>query len=122
LSGFTTADNTALAAQGIANGEDLSAITFVDITDILGEASVVKRRRLSLIGSYLARGQVIDEDTTMPNIITYLNTPVVPVINPTAAPPAAPRPPDPARGALRLHINSTEKYSGVFRLISKIGI
>jgi hypothetical protein len=101
-----------LVAQGIVNGEDLFTITFADITDILPDTSVVKHRKLSHIGSDFARGQVINEATTMPTIITYLNTPVVHVINPAAPPLAAPKSPDPTIGALRLYINSTEKYSG----------
>jgi hypothetical protein len=112
LAGLNAADTAALAAQGIVTGEDLSAITFADISSTMENASVVQRRKLSHIGSYLARGQVISEATTMPTIINYLNTPVVPVMNPAPPQLAPPRPPDPSRGALRLHINSIEKYSG----------
>jgi hypothetical protein len=41
-----------LAMLGVNNGADLSFITFEDLTDILGATSIVKHRKLSLIGSY----------------------------------------------------------------------
>jgi hypothetical protein len=65
-----------LAMLGVNNGADLSFITFEDLTDILGATSIVKRRKLSLIGSYVMWGQVIDVTTMMPMITSYLNTPV----------------------------------------------
>jgi hypothetical protein len=114
LSGLTPDEIVTMASEGINNGEDLSAVTFADISAILENASVVKRRKLSHIGNYLAQGQLITDATTMPLIINHLNTPVAPMANnalPAALPPIPP-PPDPTRGALRLYVNSIEKYSG----------
>jgi hypothetical protein len=112
LSGLTTEEVNALAAAGIRNGEDLSMIEFGDISTIMTAASIVKRRKLSHVGRYLARGQEIDDATTMPTITSYLNTPVAPVVNNPVPPVYVPPPPDPSRGALRLYINSIEKFTG----------
>jgi hypothetical protein len=108
------AETAALAVNGVTTREDLLMITFDDITDALPDGtSIVKRQMLSLIGWYLARGQLINVATTMPEINSYLNTPPIPVYNQGAPPPPPPPPPpDPTRGALRLHVNSIEKYSG----------
>ena len=58
-------------------------------------------------------GQMIDEATTMPSIISYLNAPVAPVMNNPLPPPYVPPPPDPrTRGALRLSVNSINKFLG----------
>jgi hypothetical protein len=113
LSGLTPDEIVTLASEGVNNGEDLSAVTFADISAILETASVVKRRKLSHIGNYLAQGHLINDATTMPLIINHLSTPVAPIAN-NAAQAALPPipPPDPTRGALRLYVNSIEKYSG----------
>jgi hypothetical protein len=113
LSSLGAAEIAALAANEVATREDLSMITFEDITALPDGTIIVKRRILSLIGRYLVRGQLIDVATTMPEINSYLNTPPIPVYN-QGAPPLLPPPPppDPTRGALRLHINSIKKYSG----------
>ena len=95
LSELTTAKTAALVTAGINNGEDLSAITFDDITLTLGTATIMKRRKLLHIGTpstYLARGQVVNEATTIPMIINHINTPVAPVVN-NPAPQANPPPP-----------------------------
>jgi hypothetical protein len=81
------------------------------MTSTLPSASVVKHRRLAAVAGYLARGQAIDAGTMMPIIMSYLNTPVAPVMN-QIEPALPPRPPDPSRGALRLYVNSLEEYSG----------
>ena len=108
LTSITQPEITLLADAGITNGEDLSVITFHDLTPILPNASIVKRRRLSAIAEYLARQQEIDAATTMSFITNYVRAPVAPVIHPSFPP----RPPDPSRGALRLPVNALEKYSG----------
>ncbi len=109
LSGLTADENTAVTDAGINNAEDLSAVTYEDISVVPDQASIVKRRKLSHVESYLARGQTIDAAATMPMIVTYLNTPIP--IN-QAPQQQTTYPPDPARGALRLYVNSIEKYSG----------
>ena len=111
LSGLEAAEIAALATLGVNNGADLSFITFEDLTDILGATSIVKLRKLSLIGSYVMWGQVIDVTTMMPMITSYLNTPVQQNNNPVPPVPNV-LPPDPTRGALRMHVNSIEKYTG----------
>jgi hypothetical protein len=58
LSGLAPEELAALAEAGIVSGDDLSFITFTDIGEILGEASVVKRRKLSMIANYLARDKL----------------------------------------------------------------
>jgi hypothetical protein len=123
LSGMTTDEATSLVAQGIVCGDDLTIVTFADITEILTDASVVKHQKLSLIGSYLALGRTIDEATTVPTIVEHLNTPVTQANNPNPpdAPPPYPRlplpppprlPEDPDRGALKLYSNLIEKFLG----------
>ena len=112
LTGLTVAEGGLLATAGIRCGEDLSMVSFDDISDLLTEASIVKRRKLSHISAYLSRGQIIDDATTMPSIMSYLNTPVAPVVNNPLPPPYVPPPPDPTRGALRLSVNSIDKFSG----------
>ena len=112
LSGITVAEGAALTAAGIRHGEDLSMVAFEDISEIMTGASIVKRRKLTHIGSYLARGKVIDDATTMPLIISYLNTLVALVVDNPLPPVYVPPPADPTRGALRLHVNSIDKFSG----------
>ena len=122
LSGLTPEESAALALQGIVSGDDLSIITHEDLKEILPEATVVKRRKLCAIGDFLAQGQAILDGTSMPDIVRYLNTPAAAIV---AAQPAPPRqdipippglpprpPPDPDRGALKLYVNSIEKFSG----------
>ena len=67
LSGLTTAEGAALTAASIRHGEDLWMIQFGDISTIMtGASKVVKRRKLSRIGSYMSRGQVINDATILP--------------------------------------------------------
>jgi hypothetical protein len=120
LSGLTPEELAALAEAGIVSGDDLSFITFIDIGEILGEASVVKRRKLSMIANYLARGQTLSDATMMPTIVDYLNTLIAashPHPVPAPLPPQVPQPvpplsQDPNRGAPKLYPNSIEKFSG----------
>jgi hypothetical protein len=112
LLGLDAAETTALANNGVISWEDLSMVTFDDITDIIPVGmSIMKRRRLFLISQYLALGQTVNVASTMPDINSYLNTPAVPVFN-QAAPllPLPPLPPDPMREAMRLYVNSIEKF------------
>lgn len=97
LPALTTDEVNSLAGQdGIRSGDALTIVTFPDITEILTEASVVvKCQKLSLIGSYLARGQTIEEATMRPNIVNHLNTPVAPVNTNQPDAPLYPRLPPP---------------------------
>jgi hypothetical protein len=115
LLGLDGPEHDALVASGIVSGEDLSMVTYDNIMDALPDGtSIVKRQRLSIIRQFLARGQAIDAATMMPIIVSYLNTPVAPIFKQTTPMPLLPPPPppDPTRGALKLYVNSIEKYSG----------
>ena len=77
LSGQTVAEIATLATERINSGEDLSAIAFDNVVLILETANIVKRRKLSHVGGYLAWGQAVNEATTMPMIIVHLSTPLL---------------------------------------------
>ena len=79
-------------------------LVFKDISAILTEASIVKRRKLTHIGGYLGRGQVSEDATRMPSIISYLNTPVASVMKNPLPSVHVPPPVDPRRGALFLSV------------------
>jgi hypothetical protein len=64
LAGLSQAEvNSSLASEGCTSGEDLSLCMLSDIEQMLTEAPVVKRPKLSIIGSYIARGQTIEAGT-----------------------------------------------------------
>jgi hypothetical protein len=119
LAGLSQAEVNTLASEGCTSGEDLSLCTLLDIEQImLSETPVVKRRKLYTTGSYMARGQTIEEATTMPTVANHLNTVAVAAVAPNLLPPLPPPPPgpspfqDPNRGAPKLYTNAIENFSG----------
>jgi hypothetical protein len=96
LAGLSQAEVNTLASEGCTSGEDLSlCTTLLDIEQMLSDTPVVKRRKLSMIGSYIARGQTIEEATTMPTVANHLNTVAVAAAAPNLLPPLPPPPPGP---------------------------
>ncbi len=80
-------------------------ITYVDIITILPNSGLLTRRKLSLIGQYIGKGQNVTPAITMPGIVLFLNTPTVQAT--TGPPPIGSpiHPPGPTRGALKLYVN-----------------
>ena len=111
LTRLTVQEVNTLSGGGIVNAEDLAVVNFQDITDLLTEASIVKRRKLSHISKYIASGHIFTSFTTMKEILEYINAPVVTPVLPSIPPPPAAAP-DPSRGAPKIYVNSLEKYSG----------
>jgi hypothetical protein len=118
LAGLSQAEVNTLASEGFPSGEDLSLCTLPHIEQMLSEMPVVKRRKLSMIGSYITRGQTIEEATTMPTVANHLNTVGLAAAAPNLLPPLPPPPPgplpfqDPNRGTLKLYTNAIENSSG----------
>jgi hypothetical protein len=80
---------------------------------MLTEAPVVMRRKLSMIGSYIARGKTIEAVTMMPKVVNHLNTIAVAAAAPNLPPPPGPSPfQDPNRGAPKLYTNVIENFLG----------
>jgi hypothetical protein len=119
LAGLPQAEVNTLASEGCTSGEDLSLCTLLDIEQMLSDTPVVKRRKLSMIGRYITRGQTIEEATTMPTVASHLNTIAVAaaapnlLLSPLPPPPPGPSPfQDPNRGAPKLYTNAIENFSG----------
>jgi hypothetical protein len=74
LAGLSQAEVNTLASEGCTRGEDLSLCTLPDIEQMLSDTPVVKRRKLSMIGSYIVRGQTIEEAATMPTVANHLQS------------------------------------------------
>jgi hypothetical protein len=78
-------------------------------TNVVRSACGEKRRKVSMIGSYIARGQTIEEATMTPTVVNHLNTVAVaaaaaPNLRPLPPPPPGPSPfQDPNRGAPKLY-------------------
>jgi hypothetical protein len=108
LAGLTQAEVTALADQDFVTHADTSMLEMDDLTQVIPGASLGKRRKLTTIGKYLARGQAINAATSSQLMTTYLQAPAA------AAAPAGGGyyPPDPTRGSLRLHVNQLPEFEG----------
>ena len=111
LTGASAPELALLATQGVTSGQDLSMITYVDIITILPNSGLLTRRKLSLIGQYIGKGQNVTPAITMPGIVLFLNTPTVQAT--TGPPPIGSpiHPPDPTRGALKLYVNGLTEFS-----------
>ncbi len=71
MSGLSNADCATLQADGIATQEDLSFVRFEDLDDGI---SIVKRRKLELIGKYLSvEGNALTAASTIEDIRNHLN-------------------------------------------------
>jgi hypothetical protein len=108
LAGLTQAEVTALAGQDFVTHADISMLEMEDLTQVIPGASLGKRRKLTTIGKYLARGQVINAATSLQLMTTFLQAPAA------AAAPAGGGfyPPDPTRGSLKLHVNQLPEFEG----------
>ena len=111
LTGATPAELAELGTQGVTSGQDLSIITYYDITAILPGSGLLTRRKLSLVGEYTGRGQTVAPATTIQGIVLFLKTPLTQAT--TALPPIAPHPypSDPTRGALKLYVYALTELS-----------
>jgi hypothetical protein len=113
LTGLTGPEEVLLAAEGVVNAEELSIVTYEDLAIILPGATTVRKRKLALVGAYVAKGQTLSETTQIIDIQAYLNAPVVLPVEPLPLPPIPPGyPPDPSRGAPKLYIDSLKEYNG----------
>jgi hypothetical protein len=92
------------------------ALTFEDIGQILPNASVLVRRKISNLARYLSGGNEITGATTMQEIMLGLSEMERPVVNVPPVQPVAvaqvPAVPDVARGAPKVYVNPLEAYSG----------
>lgn len=71
ITGLSTADCTTLQGDGIATQEDLSFVRFEDLDNGI---SIVKRRKLELVGRYLAiDGNTLTATSTIDDIRNYLH-------------------------------------------------
>ena len=111
LTGLTGAEETLLAVEGVTNAAELSIVTYEDLTNILLGSTTVKKRKLAMVGAYVARGAELTAETTIMGIQALLNTPTLPLPPATREPPAG-YPPDPSRGAPKLYIDSLKEYNG----------
>jgi hypothetical protein len=100
LTGATTTKLAELGVQGVTSGQDLSIITYDDVTAILPGSGLLTRRKLAHVGKYIGRGQTVTPATTIQDIVLYLKQPMTQ--GTAALPPIVPHiyPPDPTRGAL----------------------
>jgi hypothetical protein len=79
---------------------------------ILPGWGLLTRRKLSLMGEYIGRGQMVTPATTIQGIVLYLKAPMTqgtPAL-PSIAPPTYPL--DPAHRALKLCVNALTEFSG----------
>jgi hypothetical protein len=62
LTGLTDPEEALLGAEGAVNAEELSIVTYGDLTLILPAATTIRKRKLALVGEYVARGQTISQE------------------------------------------------------------
>jgi hypothetical protein len=112
LTRATTIELAELGAQGVTSGQDLSIITYDDITAILPGSGLLTRRKLSHVEEYIGRGQTGTPPTTIQDIVLYLKHPMTQ--GTAALPPIVPHiyPPDPTHGALKFYVNALPEFSG----------
>ena len=82
IAGLVTTDHTELDGAGITTEDDLRYIDFLDLPAAI---PVFKRRKLSIIGAYLASGKTLNTTITMDEVQRSLNQPVVTAGTATAA-------------------------------------
>lgn len=74
LAALTEEEQALLAAAGIISGLDLSYIEHSDIEHIIPNSSIVKKRKLSKMALYIARGWTITSTTTHQEITMRLSS------------------------------------------------
>ena len=123
LSGATAPEITLLADEGIVSGPDLGLVTYEDLTQALPGSSLMTRRKLALIGSYIAKGNTVTATITMSDIARDLATPtvVVPPVPPPMPPVPAGYPPDPDRGAMKLLCELAHGFQRSAHRIRRLG-
>ena len=116
IAGLEQADKDALTAAGIDTEDDLSFVSFPDFDQAI---SVVKRRKLDLICTYLAGGDALNANSTMQTVRTTLANRNNPVQVPAAAAAAAAAQGQGGnvavnadKGAPRVHTDPLPKFSG----------
>ena len=74
LSGILDSDLRKLEAAGVTNVTDLSLLDHNDIVSVLSsQTSIVVTKKLCLIGSYIAHGQTVTNETTIHDIHRFHN-------------------------------------------------
>ena len=111
LAGLTQDETALLAAGGVTTPEDFLMLTHADFSELLPNASVLVKRKLSNISLYLSGGGVITGATTVQEISLVLAQRNVPVVNMPAGGVAAVAE-NPNRGAPKLQVDGLESFSG----------
>ena len=118
ICGVTPTQVAALTKNGVSNTEDLSGLTFSDLSTLLPTTGVVVKRRIANVANYIAGGGLVDGTTTMAEVMMIITQRGVPVVNMAAAQPVLQPAPipfaagDPTRGAPRIQVNGIGKFSG----------
>jgi hypothetical protein len=108
---LSVAEVAMLTEAGVTNSEELMGLTHDDVREALPNGSLVKRRKLSAVATYLASGQnVVANTTTMADIFRHLSDRANPQL--IQLPPHPPAEPDPTRGAPRMSINGLDEFDG----------
>ena len=102
LSGMTQHELETLANAGVTNTDNLSVLEEADIIQLLPNSSILLRRKLARLGTFLERGHVVNVQTTMQNVMVTLSMPMATTAQ--AVVPAVPAMPvDPTRGAPKIY-------------------
>jgi len=104
ITGVNDASLALLAAQGIINEEDLSFLEFVDLPATI---PIVHRRKLNLISQYLSQGHALTATDTILTVQARIAQGHVAGTNVGRG-----LPPDPDRGAPKVHTNPLPDFSG----------
>ena len=104
IAGLSVNDVQELQNQGITSEDDLRYAEFVDLP---GAIAVIKRRKLDMIGTFIAAGGTLSATTTAAEIQQGMRAPVA-----GNAVPVPPRAPDPYRGAPKVYTDMLTDFSG----------
>ena len=88
---------------GITTKDDLRYVEFVDLANTI---PVIKRRKLNIIGQYLAKGHALNANITMGEVLQTLCAPAAP----GGLAPAQPL--DPDRGAPKVRTDPLPEFPG----------
>ena len=105
LSGMTQHELETLANAGLTNTDNLSVLEEADIVHLLPKSSILLRRKLARLGTFLARGHVVNVQTTMQNVMVTLSMPMA-----TTAQAVVPDV-DNMRGAPKIYVDALKDFS-----------
>jgi hypothetical protein len=110
LAGLTTGDVSTLSAADVTSSQDIMILNLDDLVLILPNATVLLRRKLSRIASYLANGHSVTGTTTMQTVMAGLSS--GPAANQPPAAPPTPYIADPSARAPKLYVDGLAVYDG----------